>query len=448
MKQFNMKISNLKELEKILFRTLHETYKQILVQILEKWDQEISEQREKKQFELKDMRRATLDTTFGTIEFKRNYYFDRSAKKYVYLLDQALQFDGSKGFSPLIEEWGLELATTGSSYRQAVHTLEQFLGYSVMSHEALRQHLLQTSVLPSEQKHTKQRVLFVEVDGLYVKSQEKKTKGFELKFASVHEGWQVNGKRVKLRHKRHFLAKGHESFWEEFENFLHENYEYDPTHTLLVINGDGSRWITACQEHFRHNSFFTLDRFHVARWLKQVLKGHPRYRSIRLAFKQYRIQKLFLELNSAVGTMETDEKEEELVKLIAFLERHKKALGDYRDWLKEKGIPTEQYRPMGSAESMMSQLATRLKNGRAWSKKGAMALASLWIGLKDDLSIRTLFGKWRKGPEQVSTQKANVRQKKAIPRQLVNEAVRGNIPYLKQAIGKPITQSLQILRGF
>ncbi|WP_284561172.1 UPF0236 family transposase-like protein, partial [Bacillus sp. T2.9-1] len=69
----------------------------------------------------------------------------------------------------------------------AVETFEQFLGYSAMSHEALRQHLLQTNVLPAKEKRPFQKVLFVEVDGLYVKSQEKKKRGWELKFAAVHE---------------------------------------------------------------------------------------------------------------------------------------------------------------------------------------------------------------------------------------------------------------------
>lgn len=443
-----MNYPDLKALEKTLFNTLQHTFKEVLIQTLEKWDKEIAEQRDKKRFQLKDKRMATLDTSFGTIDFKRNYYFDRVKEKYIFLLDQTLEFNGSKGFSPLVEEWGLELAATGSSYREAVGTMEKFLGYSVMSHEALRQHLLQTSVLPVSEKRSYQQVLFVEVDGLYVKSQEKKKRGYELKFASVHEGWKLNGKRASLLNKRHFLAKGEEPFWEEFETFLHENYEYDPEKTLLVINGDGAGWITACRHHFRHNSVFTLDRFHVAKSLKHVLRGHPRYRMVRIAFKKYQVDKLLLELNSAVGTLETEEKEEELLKLIWFLEEHKNALRDYRSWLNEKGISTESFRPMGSAESMMSQLAKRLKNGRAWGKKGVYSLASLWIGLKDNLSIKTMFGKWAKPEDNEDKQGRTKTRKRAIPHQLVNEAVRQNLPYLTKAIGKPIAYALQSLKGY
>lgn len=38
--------------------------------------------------------------------------------------------------------------------------------------------------------------MFVEVDGLYTKSQEKKKKGREIKIASVHQGWEMNAKRA------------------------------------------------------------------------------------------------------------------------------------------------------------------------------------------------------------------------------------------------------------
>ena len=64
------------------------------------------------------------------MEVKRNYYRDRETNQYVYLLDQAIQFNGG-GFSPNLEKMALEMATQGS-YRKASHALKQFLGYSVI----------------------------------------------------------------------------------------------------------------------------------------------------------------------------------------------------------------------------------------------------------------------------------------------------------------------------
>ncbi|EOR19907.1 transposase for insertion sequence element, partial [Niallia nealsonii AAU1] len=116
----------------------------------------------------------------------------------------------------------------------------------------------------------------------------------------------------RLRNKRHFLYEEKEPFWEAFETFLQNHYAYDPTQTLLIINGDGAGWITACREYFRERAFFTMDRFHVARSMKQLMKSHPRYRYMKRALKNYQVETLLLELNSAVGTMDTPEEEEKL----------------------------------------------------------------------------------------------------------------------------------------
>jgi len=52
--------------------------------------------------------------------------------------------------SPVVQELAIELAVTGVSYRQAGQALEKLLGYPVISHEGIRQQLLNTEVLPEK----------------------------------------------------------------------------------------------------------------------------------------------------------------------------------------------------------------------------------------------------------------------------------------------------------
>ena len=136
----------------------------LVTKVLQDVDKQLAESRDKKRFALKDKRVCQQETLFGFVEDKRNYYRDRETGQYVYLLDQAIQFNGG-GFSPNLEKMALEMATQGS-YRKASHALKQFLGYSVMSHESVRQRVLDAQSVPSPSE-TSQRVLFVEVDGLY-----------------------------------------------------------------------------------------------------------------------------------------------------------------------------------------------------------------------------------------------------------------------------------------
>ncbi|WP_449598621.1 hypothetical protein [Niallia sp. Marseille-Q9988] len=50
--------------------------------------------------------------------------------------------------------------------------------------------------------------------------------------------------------------------------------------------------------------------------------------------------------------------------------------------------------------------------------------------------------------KSLNTSKKEHRPKRKIPTKLVTETVRQNMPYLNQAIGKPIHFALQGLKGF
>lgn len=447
MHKYTTDYPNLKQIEQLVWRQLQETFSVAMKSILEDMDKQIAEDRNKKRYRLLDKRKTTLVSLFGEIEVERNYYRDREKGEYVYLLDRYLEFEGTGPFSPLIEEAALELAITGPSYRKAADSLETLLGYRVISHEAIRQHLLQVVSIPKERQPIHHPVLFVEVDGLYVKRQGKGKRGKEEKIAAVHQGWEINGKRVSLKNKRHFIYRGKQPFWEAFEDFLMENFEYDPTVHKLVINGDGAGWITSCREHFKGRAFFSLDRFHVARDIRSLFRKHPRYRQIQKALASYDSQKLLTELNSAVGTLETGEQEERLYQLISQLEKYPDALKDYREWLKEQGIDTTGMRPMGSAEGTMSVFAKRLKNGRSWVEKGASAMITGLVAFLDHLTLKTLFGRvesWTETKEEKNPTKHYVRK----VRSTISEVTRDNLLYLKGRANIPVYKALKELAGF
>ncbi|MEJ9151460.1 ISLre2 family transposase [Bacillus smithii] len=447
MQKNNTVYPNLKQIEQLVWRQLQETFSKVMKTLLEDMDKQIAEERNKKRYRLLDKRITTIISLFGEIKVKRNYYRDREKGEYVYLLDRSLEFEGTGSFSPLIEEAALELAITGPSYRKAEHTLETLLGYRVISHEAIRQHLLQIESIPKERQPVNYPVLFVEVDGLYVKRQGKGKRGKEEKIAAVHQGWEINGKRVSLKDKRHFIHRGNQPFWEAFEDFLIENFEYDPTVHKLVINGDGAGWITACRDHFKGRAFFSIDRFHVARDIRSLFRKHPRYRQMQKALASYDSQKLLTELNSAVGTLETEDQEERLDQLIRQLEKYPEALGDYQKWLQEQGIDTKGMRPMGSAEGTMSVFAKRLKNGRSWVEKGVSAMITGLVAFLDNLALKTLFGKverWTETKEEKNPPKHYVEKVTST----IGEVTRDNLLYLKGKANIPVYKTLKELAGF
>ena len=156
-----------------------------------------------------------------------------------------------------------------SSYRKAACTLAQMVGYPVISHEAIRQLVLEAEAplhCPVDQQYG--RMLFVGGRWTVCLSPREEKTGQGRQILIVHEGWKRNGLRIEFVNQRHYVHEGKREVWEGFEEFLMNEYAYDPYRDLLVINGDGAPWITACREYFKGRVCFQFDRFHVARELR------------------------------------------------------------------------------------------------------------------------------------------------------------------------------------
>src|SRR5690625_3202100 len=106
---------SLKELEKITFRALQESFSKIMAKLLVELDQFIADNRDKQRFELRDKRQLSFDSVFGHVELRRNYYLDRDTGKYLSLLDRRHDFDGRTMRSPACEDIAIGLAVTGVS---------------------------------------------------------------------------------------------------------------------------------------------------------------------------------------------------------------------------------------------------------------------------------------------------------------------------------------------
>lgn len=374
----------MEELEGMLFHQLQEQFAVGMKHILESIDKQIMEQRDKARFRLKDAHKIDMDTLFGTVTFKRRIYWDRQTGKHVYLLDQMLQYDGQKKISPCLEEVAVHFASQGPSYRDSADRLEKLLGYRPLSHEAIRGRLISEAetLAPKPVKRQAPRVLFIEADGLYTRLQRTKAKSVEHQIAIVHEGWQKEGRRIRLKEKKHYLhEKG--DFWEGLGKFLTQHYELDGD-TWLVVNGDGAAWIKECQSYF-HKCIFQLDRFHVVRELRSYVGHLPeRWRRIRRALAEYDVATLFAELKQISLTDLPSEKRAAFRQYIRYLHRNRDHLRDYREVLRHAGVETEGMRPMGSAEAQMRVMAKRTKNGGySWSRRGVRAMLKTIIRIKE-----------------------------------------------------------------
>lgn len=379
MQQYSTEWPTLKELEARLFRMLQEQFAAALARMLEAIDEGLMRQRDHVRFRLKDVRPIQLETSVGTVRFRRRLYQDRTNGEYVFLLDRTLGFEGQRKISPFLEDVAVELAAQGPSYRKSAACLASWLGYRVMSHETIRRRLITRA--EQEAKHAVEtverkpvRVLFVEADGLHVSLQRSRRKSVEHRMAVVHEGWEREGQRVRLKRKRHYIHTGSGEFWEGFGDFLLRYYDMDEQ-TWLVVNGDGAEWIGECESYF-HRCVYTLDRFHVARSLRRFLQQEPEaWRKARRALAAGDADGLLAVVEAVSEERVPDRWRAEWEAYRAYLRRHRAHLVDYRKVLQAAGIDTTGMRPMGSAEAQMRVMAKRTKGGSySWSVSGVRAM--------------------------------------------------------------------------
>jgi len=449
MKQFITTMPTMKEIEQWIFRKLQEEFAKAMKRVLETLDQQILEQRDRTRFRAKEQKETGVNTVFGTVRFKRWLFQDRQTGEYVYLLDRMLQFEGRGKVSPHLEETAIAFASQGPSYRDSARRLEQLLGYNVLSHQAIRQKLLERAEQPMNAvKRRPARVLFVEVDGLYTKLQRSKRRGMENEIAVVHEGWEKNGKRMQLKNKQYYLHTGKGDFWEGFGDFLAERYEMDEN-TWLVVNGDGAPWIGECTSYF-HQCVYQLDRFHVARELKRFVGHLPKvWETLRRSLAKQDATTLLAAVENVSEQEVPEENRTDWEQYKSFLKRHQKHLEDYRKTLQAQGIDTSGMRPMGSAEAQMRIFAKRTKRGGySWSVRGVRAVLRTIMRMKE-----TGVVEWTEeehgGKQPASRQGVNMRK---LLKQVTREA-RGCVDGMMRILQGPKQSSttgmaLKALRGY
>ena len=386
---------NIQEIEQLLWSSVLETFQQAMVEILSMLDDYLMSTRNKSRYEYKEKKKRTYVTKLGSITINRCYYWDKDKKGWIYLLDQALELDTRDQVSPGLKELVVLWATKGPSYRDVRDRLKDLFGHQVLSHEKIRQILLQASDSlentkgeDSPQKHVD--ILFIEADGFWTGVQQKGRRSRrkrETHLAVVHEGWE---KRQGLGNKADYqlknptyittIANSKEDIWEKTWLRLNQKYK-DLDQTIIIINGDLAPWIKKGTEHFK-NAFYQWDRFHLKREARRILRGTNHIQRALYQIDKNNPRELLKTICEALAEAPNLEKKTELQTFKNQVQKHKEATIDYRQRLRLQGIKVPStWRGLGAAESNVDRFKLRTaKRGRSWSKKGLKAILHM-LGL-------------------------------------------------------------------
>ena len=364
-----------KELEQKIFAFVCELGREITQIMLESYDKELAEGRDKKIYRDKGTRNTSIKTVYGEVSYSRRVYRTKNEEgqvEYIYLLDQAMQMDKIGLISTNLAE-KIALTITESPYRvtadiinetcgqyispQGVWNLVQRLGERIDEEET---HAVQQMNADQTKGSKSIPVLFEEMDGVWLHMQDehhKKMKKQEMKVFTMYEGWDAE----KEKEKRSILVgktmlagmEDSNTFHEKREACIRQKYDADEI-GQRILNGDGGSWI---KESYDVDAIFQLDRYHIYQEIQRKIKDKKAQKEIRDLFETEKIEEMLNYIEVYATSVESpDEKDKESKharELLKYLRNNKHGLLPYD----KQGIkipePSEGilYKQMGVQES-------------------------------------------------------------------------------------------------
>jgi hypothetical protein len=388
-----------KELEKLIFQRSCEASRIYTKELLETYDKELMNSRDKSYYRHKGLRKTTIKTIYGEVEYQRALYEVQDSdgtKRYIYLLDESLELENIGMISTHLAEQLVD-GITEMSYRACAKKVSEMTGQSISAMgvwnviQALGRKVdeeeqeLVTAHKAGQVKGKKEvPVLFEEADGVYVSLQgrdRKKNGGrrAEMKVALAYAGWKKTGKeRYSLEGK--VITAGFckaSDFHERREAAIAREYNLDETDVRL-LNADGASWIKKVKDR---STYFQLDPFHKNKAIKENVPHKEAARRIRELLDAGEIAAMFSYLRIYKDSLSDDQEIEKVVTLYQYFTNNKEGLIPYQE--RGLSLPASpeglEYRSMGTMENhIWSVIAKRMKhNHTSWSRSGGNNLSKI-----------------------------------------------------------------------
>ena len=271
----------------------------IIKLIIEKQDQNIMKNRDKKKYRHKGYRETSINTVMGEIRYKRAIYeiTEGNIKKTVYLLDEQLQIQEDGKVSSNLVEKVIEMVPITDSYRKAETVIDETTNTSVC-HEKIRGIIVKLGEKITRKEKEERKLLdkgqliaglkeitalFEETDGIRInlqgkdraerleenkKKAEKENKEFntkmkiktELKLHVMYEGWKKDDPRHSLVNKQYIAGIMKPKEIAKLRDArVYSQYDVSKI-KLRVTNGDGAQWTKGTTVK---GGFYQKDQFHI-----------------------------------------------------------------------------------------------------------------------------------------------------------------------------------------
>lgn len=384
------------DMERKIYSAVCEAAREMTRELLEELDRYLMNTRDKKRYENKQIRKATVKTVYGEVEYNRHMYLDRETKHYVYLLEDRMKMEKigavSSNLAKIISEAAAEMP-----YRKTAELISGTTGQTISSHGAWNvvqqigkeigkeeEIILNEMEEETTRGETESPIIFLEADGVYLNIQKnkKKAKSQEMKLATVYSGWSEDGK--KLVNKKVLAGMtGANKFNTKTEALIQSVFHIDADQ-IRVLNGDGAAWIS---NTYNPERIFQLDRFHIVKKIRGCIKHKKIASRILEKMMSGDYEGGLQDIETYINSIDDDQHKTDLKNakdLYRYLSNNIDGLPRWQEQLKKMGIdlkaPEGQiYKNMGVQENQNCSLITNRMKGRKmrWSVGGADNLAKI-----------------------------------------------------------------------
>lgn len=384
------------DMERKIYSAVCEAAREMTRELLEELDRYLMNTRDKKQYENKQIRKATVKTVYGEVEYNRHMYLDRETKHYVYLLEDRMKMEKigavSSNLAKIISEAAAEMP-----YRKTAELISGTTGQTISSHGAWnvvqqigkeigREEEIMLNEMEEEttRGETESPIIFMEADGVYLNIQKnkKKAKSQEMKLATVYTGWSKDGK--KLVNKKVLAGMAGSTKFNTKTEALIQSVFHIEADQVRVLNGDGAAWIS---NTYNPERIFQLDRFHIVKKIRSAIKVKKFANQILGKMMSGDYSGGLQDIETYINSIDDGQHKKELKDvrdLYRYLTNNIDGLPRWQEQLMALGIvlqaPEGQtYKNMGVQENQNCSLITNRMKGRKmrWSVEGADNLAKI-----------------------------------------------------------------------
>lgn len=397
----NSKIENFESFVSMVYQSVLKLGRDIVSQTLEKMDDTLKDERDRKRFRCKGFRKSCVKTIMGPVEYQRRVYLDVAAvekKQCVYLLDEALEIARVGLFSMDLCRQAASLICE-TNYRGTARAISEMTGMSI-SHQAVHNMIqkLGESQSAAIEKHTalaqekqglgkiETPILYEENDGIWLKLQGKSRKEHgpskEMKVGIAYDGVRHmpcgKKKRRILDNKVAYASfENATDFKKQKEGLVASRFNVNEIR-LRILNGDGANWMPKTNSD---KIISVLDEFHRNKKITECVRNPNFAKLLKDLLYKKDIDALFMCIEAQINSVSDESEIAKLQELLRYYTDNKENLLGYYS----RGIeipPTRKpgeihHARLGAMESnVYTLIGNRMKDGRAcWSIRGANNLA-------------------------------------------------------------------------